>query len=331
MSAKAKAPINVAITGAAGQIGYAISFRIASGAVFGPDQPLRLRLLEVPQALATLEGVAMELQDCAFPLLREVQCGSDPEAAFDGISHAFLIGAFPRKAGMERAELLERNAGIFSVQGRALNATAAKDAKILVVGNPANTNALIASRYAPDLSPRQFTAMTRLDHNRAVGALAAKLGATADDVRHVAIWGNHSASQYPDLHHALVGDKPALAQVEESWYRDTFIPLIQKRGAEVIAARGASSAASAANAAIDHMRDWTLGTAKGDWTSMGVFSEGNGYGLPEGLMYSFPVICEGGDWRLVPDLDIDDFSRAQLASSARELEEERTALEQLKL
>lgn len=326
-----KAPVTVAITGAAGQIGYAIAFRIASGAMLGPDQPLRLRLLEIPQVLPSLRGVAMELQDCAFPLLSEVSCDIDSDAAFDGVDYALLIGAFPRGPGMERAELLERNAGIFSVQGRALNDNAAKDAKILVVGNPANTNALIAMRHAPDLSPSQFSAMTRLDHNRAVGALAAHLNAPTSAVRRVCIWGNHSASQYPDLHHATVGGEAALSQIDETWYRDTFIPLVQKRGAEVIATRGASSAASAANAAIDHMRDWALGTEDGDWTSMGVLSDGNDYGVPEGLIYSFPVVCEAGAWRLVADLEIDEFSRGQLQNSAAELEEERAALEALAL
>ncbi len=323
-----KAPVRVAVTGAAGQISYSLLFRIASGEMLGKDQPVILQLLEITPALNALKGVAMELEDCAFPLLQSVVCTDDPTVAFKDAEYALLVGARPRGPGMERKDLLEANAAIFSVQGKAINDHAARTIKVLVVGNPANTNALIAQRNAPDIDPRQFTAMTRLDHNRAVTQLAQKLSITLDQVTKMTIWGNHSSTQYPDLFHAMVNDGVAIEKVEQAWYENEFIPTVQQRGAAIIAARGASSAASAANAAICHMRDWALGTPAGDWVSMGVYSDGS-YGIEEGLIYSFPCVCKDGDWQIVQGLDIDKFSRAKMDATAQELKEERDAVKSL--
>ncbi|MFZ5654070.1 MAG: malate dehydrogenase [Pseudomonadota bacterium] len=323
-----KAPVRVAVTGAAGQISYSLLFRIAAGEMLGPDQPVILQLLEITPALSALAGVAMELDDCAFPLLRGIVQTDDPNVAFRDADYALLVGARPRGPGMERKDLLEANANIFSVQGRAINDCASRAVRVLVVGNPANTNALIAQRNAPDLDPRRFTAMTRLDHNRTLTQLAVKTGTTVDDLRRVIIWGNHSATQYPDIHHALVQGRPALERVDRQWFENELIPLVQQRGAAVIKARGASSAASAANAALSHMRSWALGTPAGDWVSMGVYSDGS-YGIAEGLIYSFPCICEGGDWRIVQGLEINDFSRQKMALTEAELGEERDAVRHL--
>lgn len=317
-----KKPVRVAVTGAAGQIGYALNFRIASGAMLGPDQPVILQLLEVPQAQEILKGVVMELNDCAFPLLTEIIATDRPEEAFKDADYALLVGARPRGPGMERKDLLEANAQIFSVQGKAMDQHASRDIRVLVVGNPANTNALIAASNAKSLDRRQFTAMTRLDHNRALYQLAAKLGKHVNDVRRVTIWGNHSSTQYPDLHHATVGGKPALAQVDATWYADEFIPVVQQRGAAIIKARGASSAASAASAALDHMRTWALGTAEGDWVSMGIPSDGS-YGIPEGVVYSYPVTCREGQYQIVQGLEINAFSRERMDATYQELKEER--------
>ena len=316
------------MTGAGGQIGYALLFRIASGQMLGSDQPVELRLLEISPMLDALRGVAMELRDCAFPLLADISCSDRPEQAFDGAQCVLLVGARPRGPGMERSDLLAANAAIFSAQGEVLGRVADRDMRALVVGNPANTNALIALRHAAGLDPSQFTAMTRLDHNRAVAALAEQADCDAGEIRRVTIWGNHSTTQYPDLHHALVATRPALEAVPESWYRETMIERVQNRGAEVIAARGASSAASAANAAIEHMRTWMLGTADEDWTSMGVFSDGS-YGIPQGIVYSFPVRCRDGHWSIVQGLEIDSFSRRLMDSSATELLAEKEALGEL--
>lgn len=321
-----KQPVRVTVTGAAGQIGYALLFRIASGELLGKDQPVILQLLEITPALDALKGVAMELDDCAFPLLAGMVQTDDPNVAFKDTNYALLVGSRPRSKGMERKDLLEANAAIFSVQGKALNDNAARDVKVLVVGNPANTNCLIAQRNAPDLDPRNFTAMTRLDHNRAMAQLAQKTGKHSTDVAGLCIWGNHSATQYPDLHHATVDGKAALDLVDGAWYADTFIPTVQQRGAAIIEARGASSAASAANAAIDHMRDWALGSDAR--LSMGVYSDGS-YGIAEGLIYSFPVTCSGGDWQIVQGLDINDFSREKMAATEAELAEERDAVSHL--
>jgi malate dehydrogenase len=318
-------PVRVTVTGAAGQISYALLFRIASGEMLGPDQPVILQLLEIPPAMKALKGVAMELDDCAFPLLSEVICTDNAEEAFKNSSYAFLVGARPRGAGMERKDLLEANAAIFSVQGRAINTAAAKNIKVLVVGNPANTNALIAQRNAPNINPRQFTAMTRLDHNRAMSQVAQKLNKSVNDIEKMIIWGNHSATQFPDLHHCLIDGKPSLEFVEREWYDLEFIPLVQQRGAAIIAARGASSAASAANAAIDHMRDWALGSSADDWVSMGVVSDGS-YEISKGLIYSFPCVCQNGDWTIVQDLDINAFSREKMTISENELSEEMEAI-----
>jgi len=324
-------PVKVAVTGAAGQIGYSLLFRIASGALLGPDTPVELRLLEITPALDSLRGVAMELEDCAFPLLTGVVQTDDANLAFEGVNIALLVGSRPRTKGMERSDLLSANGAIFTAQGRALAAGAADDVKVLVVGNPANTNALIAMRNAEGIAPERFTAMTRLDHNRAIGQLAAKTGATVNDIRKVTIWGNHSATQYPDVFHAEVGGKPAAEVVgDQAWIESDFIPTVQKRGAAIIEARGSSSAASAANAAVDHVRDWVQGTAEGDWVSMGVPSDGS-YGVPEGLMSSFPVVCRGGSWEIVQGLDIDDFSRARIDASVAELAEERDAVTEMGL
>jgi malate dehydrogenase len=324
-------PVRVAVTGAAGQIGYSLLFRIASGAMLGPDTPVILQLLEITPALGALEGVKMELDDCAFPLLAGVVGTDDAEVAFGDADVALLVGAMPRKAGMERADLLSANGGIFQPQGRALSNAAKRDVKILVVGNPANTNSLIAQQNAPDLDPRRFTAMTRLDHNRAMTQIAQRLGSTVDQVKKMTIWGNHSTTQYPDLFHCEVGGRNAYDAVgDHEWVDGTFIPTVAKRGAAVIEARGASSAASAANAAIDHIRSWWLGTPDGDWVSMAVPSDGS-YGVPEGLISSFPCTCSGGEWSIVQGLDIDDYSRAKIDASAAELAEERAAVRELGL
>jgi malate dehydrogenase len=323
-----KAPVRVTVTGAAGQIGYALLFRIASGSMLGHDQPVILQLLDITPAMEALNGVKMELDDCAFPLLADVICTDDPEVAFRDSDFALLVGARPRGPGMERKDLLEANAAIFGVQGKAINAVASKDIKVLVVGNPANTNALITQRNAPDIDPRQFTAMTRLDHNRAVTQLAQQTNATVNDVRQMIIWGNHSATQYPDLHHALVNDVPAITQIDMDWYGSEFIPTVQQRGAAIITARGASSAASAANAAVDHMRSWALGTPSDDWVSMGVISDGS-YGIEPGLIYSFPCRCKDGQWEIVQDLPIAEFSRERMDATATELREERDAVAHL--
>jgi malate dehydrogenase len=323
-------PVTVTVTGAAGQIGYALLFRIASGQLLGPDTPVRLRLLEVPQAVKAAEGTAMELDDCAFPLLRGIDITDDATAAFDGVNVALLVGAKPRAKGMERGDLLEANGGIFAPQGRAINDGAADDVRILVVGNPANTNALITRAAAPDVPADRFTAMTRLDHNRAVGQLAKKLDVPAGEVTRVTVWGNHSATQYPDIHHAEVAGKPATDQVEQSWVRDEFIPTVAKRGAAIIEARGASSAASAANAAIDHVHDWVTGTPEGDWTSAAIVSDGS-YGVAEGIVSSFPVVSRGGRWEIVQGLDVNAFSRERIDASVAELLEERESVRGLGL
>jgi malate dehydrogenase len=318
----------VTVTGAAGQIGYALLFRIASGAMLGDDQPVILQLLDITPAMEALEGVRMELDDCAFPLLAGIVCTDDPNVAFADSDYALLVGARPRGPGMERKDLLEANAQIFSVQGKAINDHASRDVRVLVVGNPANTNALITQRNAPDIDPRNFTAMMRLDHNRAKTQLAQHTDTRVTAVRQMTVWGNHSATQYPDLFHALVDGATAIEKVDQSWYQDTFIPTVQQRGAAIIKARGASSAASAANAAIDHMRDWALGTPADDWVSMGVYSDGS-YGIAEGLIYSFPCRCRGGAWEVVQGLEIGDFSRERMAATERELEEERDAVRHL--
>ena len=321
-------PVRVTVTGAAGQISYSLLFRIAAGEMLGPNQPVILQMLEITPALEALKGVAMELEDCAFTLLAGMVCTDDAAAAFKDADYALLVGARPRGPGMERKDLLEANAAIFSAQGKALNDNASKDIKVLVVGNPANTNSLIAQRNAPDINPRQFTAMTRLDHNRAMSQIANKTGTTINDVTHMTIWGNHSATQYPDLHEAKVNGKPAIDMVDQAWYENDFIPTVQQRGAAIIAARGASSAASAANAAIAHMRTWALGTAEGNWVSMGVYSDGS-YGIAEGLIYSFPCTCKDGDWAIVQGLEINDFSRAKMTATETELAEERDAVQHL--
>ena len=324
-------PVNVTVTGAAGQIGYALLFRIASGQMLGPDTSVRLRLLEIPQAVGALEGVAMELEDCAFPALAGVDLHDDPVAAFDGVDVALLVGARPRAAGMERGDLLAANGGIFGPQGAAINAGASDDVRVLVVGNPANTNAFIAASHAPDVPKDRFTAMTRLDHNRGLAQLAAKTGALVTDIRRFAVWGNHSATQYPSIQHATIGGRPAAEVIDDDvWVRDTFIPTVAQRGAAVIAARGASSAASAANAAIDHVSTWVHGTPAGDWTSAGVVSDGS-YGVPEGLVASFPVTSSGGTWSIVPGLELDEAGRARIDASAAELADERAQVTALGL
>ena len=321
-------PVRVTVTGAAGQISYSLLFRIAAGEMLGPNQPVILQMLEITPALEALKGVAMELEDCALPLLAGMVCTDDATVAFKDSDYALLVGARPRGPGMERKDLLEANAAIFSAQGKALNDNASKDIKVLVVGNPANTNSLIAQRNAPDINPRQFTAMTRLDHNRAMSQIANKTGSTINDVTHMTIWGNHSATQYPDLHETKVNGQAAIDMVDQSWYKDDFIPTVQQRGAAIINARGASSAASAAHAAIAHMRSWALGTAEGDWVSMGVYSDGS-YGIAEGLIYSFPCVCKDGDWEIVQGLEINDFSRAKMQATELELSEERDAVKHL--
>lgn len=311
-------PVQIAVTGAAGQISYALIFRLAAGDLLGPDQPIVLRLLDVPDAIGALNGVLMELIDCASPRLHDVVISSDPCVVFEGADLAFLVGARPRTQGMERQDLLIVNAGIFSEQGRALNDHAKKTVKVLVVGNPANTNALIALSNAPDLPPTAFSAMTRLDHNRAVSHLAVKCGCRITEVKQVAIWGNHSTTQFPDLHHALVRGRPAIELVDPQWYRDEFIPTVQKRGAAVIEARGKSSAASAANAALDHMRDWVLGTRTDDWTSMAIPSDGS-YGIADGIVFSFPVRIANGEYHIVQELPLNAFSLEHIRASEQEL------------
>ena len=326
-----KAPVRVAVTGAAGQIGYSLLFRIASGEMLGPDQPVILQLLEITPALKALQGVIMELEDCAFPLLAGVVPSDDPMKAFADANYALLVGAMPRKQGMERGDLLAANGGIFKPQGEALSEVAARDVKVLVVGNPANTNALIAQQHAKKLDPRQFTAMTRLDHNRALSQLAAKTGKPVTAIKKMTIWGNHSSTQYPDLFHCEVDGQNAAKLVnDQAWLEGTFIPTVAKRGAAIIEARGLSSAASAANAAIDHMHDWALGTQPGDWVSMGIPSDGS-YGIPEGLMYSFPCVCNNGQYEIVQGLEIDAFSRSKMDATAAELTEERDAVRGLGL
>jgi malate dehydrogenase len=321
-------PVRVAITGAAGQIGYQLCFRIAAGDMLGPDQPVILQLLEITPALGTLQGVVMELQDAAFPLLMDIVATDDAETAFREADYALLVGARPRGPGMERKDLLAANGKIFGPQGAAMNKVASRDIKVLVVGNPANTNALIARSAAPDLDPRNFTAMTRLDHNRALAQLAGKLGAHHSKLSKMVIWGNHSSTQYPDIRFAEAVGKPVAGGVDSAWYRETFIPTVQQRGAAIIKARGASSAASAASAAIDHVRSWALGTTPGDWVSMAVPSDGS-YGIEPGIIYSFPCVCENGDYRIVQDLEVDDFSRGRMDATDTELREERAAVEDL--
>jgi malate dehydrogenase len=324
-------PVRVAVTGAAGQIGYALLFRIASGEMLGKDTEVQLRLLEIPQAVKAAEGTAMELDDCAFPLLAGVEITDDPNVAFDGVNVALLVGARPRTKGMERGDLLEANGGIFKPQGAALNAHAAADVKILVVGNPANTNCLIARSHAQDIPAERFTAMMRLDHNRAVGQVAKKTGARVADVKQVSVWGNHSATQYPDLSHAQVAGRSATEAIgDHAWIEGDFIPTVQKRGAAIIEARGASSAASAANAAIEHVRDWVLGTPADDWVSMGIPADGS-YGIPEGIIAGHPCRCSGGEYAVVEGLEINEFSRTRIDASVKELQEERSAVQDLGL
>lgn len=324
-------PLKVAVTGAAGQIGYSLLFRLASGSLLGPDRPIELRLLEIEPALKALEGVVMELEDCAFPLLSGVEIGADANKIFDGVNLALLVGARPRGPGMERSDLLEANGAIFTAQGKALNSVAASDVRIGVTGNPANTNALIALSNAPDIPKERFSALTRLDHNRAISQLANKTGAKVTDIKKMTIWGNHSATQYPDIFHAEVGGKNAAEVVnDQNWIENDFIPTVAKRGAAIIDARGASSAASAASATIDAARSWLLGSPDGDWVSMAVFSDGS-YGVPEGIVSSFPVTTKDGDWSIVQGLEIDDFSRSRIDKTTAELVEERTAVTELKL
>ncbi len=323
-----KSPVRVTVTGAACQISYALLFRIAAGEMLGRDQPVILQLLEVTPAMKALNGVAMELDDCAFPLLKSIEMSDDPNVAFKNSQVALLVGARPRGPGMERSDLLAANGGIFKVQGKAINDHAARDIKVIVVGNPANTNAWTCMKSAPDIAPTQFTAMTRLDHNRAKAQLAAKTGTAVSDIKKVTIWGNHSTTQYPDLSQATVAGKAALSCIERPWYENDYIPRVAKRGAEIIDARGASSAASAANAALEHMRDWVLGTPEGDWVSMGIASDGS-YGIEKGMMYSFPVTCSGGKYSIVQGLPVDEFSRKRMDATAAELKEESVAIEQL--
>ena len=324
-------PTKITVTGAAGQIGYALLFRIASGQLLGPDRPVELRLLEITPALGAAEGTAMELLDCAFPLLSGIEISDQPDEAFNRANVAFLVGARPRTKGMERGDLLEANGGIFAPQGKAINDNAADDIRVLVVGNPANTNALIAMSNAPDVPAERFTAMTRLDHNRAIAQLASKTGMPVSEIKRMIIWGNHSATQYPDISHATIGGKPAADVIDDHvWFEDQFIRRVQQRGAEVIEARGSSSAASAANAAIDHMHDWILGSAEGDYVSMGIPSDGS-YGVDEGIISSFPVTCSGGDYKIVEGLEISDFSRRRIDASVKELADEREAVKKMGL
>lgn len=321
-----KAPAKVTVTGAAGQIAYSILFRIASGQMLGPDQPISLQLLEITPAMKALEGVMMELDDCAFPLLASIKASDDANVAFDGCDYGMLVGARPRGPGMERSDLLAANGGIFKDQGSAINSVANDHVKIVVVGNPANTNALVCIQNAPDVPPEQITAMTRLDHNRAKYQIAKKAACDVSEVKKLTIWGNHSTTQYPDLHHAEVAGKAAMSFVEPDWYDKEYIPKVAKRGAEIIDARGASSAASAANAAIEHMRDWVLGTPSDDWTSMGVWSDGNNYDVSSGLVYSFPVKCSGGRYEIVTGLEVSDYSRQKMNDTQTELLEEKEAV-----
>jgi malate dehydrogenase len=323
-----KKPINVAITGAAGNIGYALAFRVASGGMLGADQPINLHLLEITPSLPALQGVVMELNDCAFPTLNKIVASDDAKVAFKDCDVALLVGARPRGPGMERKDLLLANAQIFSAQGKALDAVANRNVRVLVVGNPANTNALIAQRNAPNLNPKNFTAMVRLDHNRALSQLAEKTGTHSTKIKKAIIWGNHSATQYPDLHQATVDGKAALSLVDQKWYAETFIPVVQQRGAAIIKARGQSSAASAASAAIDHVRDWVLGTQEGDWVSMGVPSDGS-YGIPEGVIYGYPVTCKNGEYQIVQGLSVNDFSRARMDATLKELLEEKDGVKEL--
>jgi malate dehydrogenase len=324
-------PVRVAVTGAAGQIGYAILFRIASGQLLGPDTPVHLSLLEIPAALKAVEGTAMEIDDCAFPLVAGVDITDDPNKAFDGASVALLIGARPRTKGMERSDLLEANGGIFKPQGKALNDHAASDIRVLVVGNPANTNCLIAKSHAPDIPAERFTSMMRLDHNRAIAQLASKAGATVSDITNMTVWGNHSPTQYPDIFHAKVkGQNAAEVVNDQEWLENDFLPTVQKRGAAVIEARGASSAASAANAAVDHVRDWVMGTSDGDWVSMGIPSDGS-YGVEEGVIFGYPVTCSGGSYEIVQGLDLNEFSQSRVDVTVNELKDERETVKQLDL
>ena len=323
-----KTPMRVAVTGGAGQIAYSLLFRIASGEMLGADQPVYLQLLEITPALNALKGVVMELNDCAYPLLQGVSVSDDPNVAFKDADVAMLVGARPRSKGMERGDLLAENGKIFGPQGRALNDHASRDVKVLVIGNPANTNCLIAMNNAPDLNRNQFTAMMRLDHNRSISQLAEKTGSAVSDIAKVTVWGNHSATQYPDLNHATVAGKAAMSLVDQAWISDEFIPRVQNRGAEVIEARGLSSAASAAYAGLSHVRDWVDGTADGDWVSMGIASDGS-YGISEGLIYSFPCVCRNGGFEIVQGLSVDEFSRAKMDATLRELEEERDAVKAL--
>ena len=323
-----KSPIKITITGAAGHIGYALVFRIASGEMFGPDQPVVLRLLEIPQAMSALNGVGMELEDCALPLLHDIVLTDDQSIGFRDTDHAILIGAKPRSKGMERKDLITENAKIFSAQGRTINDHASENVRVLVVGNPANTNALIAASNAPDLDPSQFTAMTRLDHNRALGQLANKTNNLVAEIRRMTIWGNHSMTQYPDISNCIIRDTPAFDLVTRDWAIDHFIPRIQRRGAEIIEARGLSSAASAADAIVDHFHDWVLGTAEDDWVSMSVPSDGS-YGIEEGIMFSFPVTCKDGNYAIVQDLELDELGRSRIAATEKELREERAMIEDL--
>ena len=320
-----KKPVRVAVTGAAGQISYSLLFRIAAGEMLGDDQPVILQLLEIPPAMKALEGVVMEIDDCAFPLVAGIEATDDPNVAFKDTDYGMLVGARPRGPGMERSDLLEANGGIFKVQGKAINDNASRDIKVVVVGNPANTNAWTCKNCAPDINPGQFTAMTRLDHNRAMAQLAQKAGSTVADIKRVTIWGNHSTTQYPDLHHATVGGAAALDNIDQQWYQEQYIPSVAKRGAAIIDARGASSAAAAANAALEHMRDWVLGTPEGDWTSMGIPSDGS-YGIEEGLVYSFPVTTSNGQYEIVQGLELNDFSRAKMQATEEELKEEAAAI-----
>lgn len=320
-----KSPVRVAVTGAAGQISYSLLFRIASGQMLGVNQPVIFQLLEITPAMKALEGVVMEIDDCAFPLATDFVLTDNISTAFKDVDYALLVGAKPRGPGMERSDLLEANGGIFKLQGSGLNENANRDVKVLVVGNPANTNAYTAMVSAPDLNSRNFTAMTRLDHNRALAQLASKTNSSVNDIKKMTIWGNHSTTQYPDITHTTVSNKPAKDLVEVKWYQEEYIPRVAKRGAEIIDARGASSAASAANGAVDHMRDWVMGTADDDWVSMGVPSDGS-YGIPKGLIFSFPVTCKNGDYQIVQGLEIDEFGQSKMNATQKELEEERTAL-----
>ncbi len=323
-----KSPVRIAVTGAAGQIGYALLFRIAAGEMLGKDQPVILQLLEVTPAMKALEGLVMELDDCAFSTLAGVETSDDANTAFKDADYVYMVGAKPRGPGMERNDLLEANAAIFSGQGKALNDNAKRDVKVIVVGNPANTNALITMKNAPDINPANITAMMRLDHNRALAQLASKTGVSVDDIRKLCIWGNHSTTQFPDIHHATVGGKPAIEMVDSDWYENEYIPTVAKRGAAIIDARGASSAASAANAALEHMRDWVNGSASDNWVSMAVPSDGS-YGIPQGLIFSYPVVCSGGEYSIVQGLEINEFSQGKIDATKKELEEERDAIAHL--